>query len=82
VAHAVLASNDLPVKVLQRYPAHLLDRKNRSTPEWAYFNGLLVAIVRVEKYDEMAEVVPRSVAAVPGIARTHTLMTFQHYVSA
>jgi DNA-binding Lrp family transcriptional regulator len=42
----------------------------------------LVAIVRVEKYDEMAEVVPRRIAAVPGIARTHTLMTFQHYVSA
>jgi len=31
--------------------------------------------------DEMAEVVPRRIAAVPGIARTHTLLTFQHYVS-
>jgi DNA-binding Lrp family transcriptional regulator len=41
----------------------------------------LVAIVRVQKYDEMADVVPRRVGAVPGIARTHTLMTFQHYES-
>jgi DNA-binding Lrp family transcriptional regulator len=41
----------------------------------------LVAIVRVEKYDQMAEVVPRRITAVPGIARTHTLMTFQHYQS-
>ncbi len=39
----------------------------------------LVAIVRVEEYEQMAEVVPRRIAAVPGIARTHTLMTFQHY---
>jgi hypothetical protein len=28
--------------MLQRYPARLLHRKNRSTPEWAYFNSLLV----------------------------------------
>ena len=41
----------------------------------------LVAIVRVEQYDQMAEVVPRRIAALPGIARTHTLMTFQHYQS-
>ena len=41
----------------------------------------LVAIVRVEKYDQMAEVVPQRITAVPGIARTHTLMTFQHYQS-
>jgi DNA-binding Lrp family transcriptional regulator len=42
----------------------------------------LVAIVRVEQYEDMAEVVPRRIAAVPGIARTHTLMTFQHYQNA
>jgi DNA-binding Lrp family transcriptional regulator len=42
----------------------------------------LVAIVRVEEYEQMAEVVPRRIAAVPGIARTHTLMTFQHYQNA
>ncbi len=42
----------------------------------------LVAIVRVQHYEQMAEVVPRRIAAVPGIARTHTLMTFQHYQSA
>ena len=28
--------------MLQRYPARLLHRKNRSTPEWAYFNSLLM----------------------------------------
>ncbi len=39
----------------------------------------LVAIVRVAKYDQMAEVVPVRLAATPGIARTHTLMAFQHY---
>jgi DNA-binding Lrp family transcriptional regulator len=42
----------------------------------------LVAIVRVDAYEQMAEVVPRRIAAVPGVARTHTLMTFQHYQSA
>jgi DNA-binding Lrp family transcriptional regulator len=42
----------------------------------------LVAIVRVEQYDQMAEVVPRRIAAVPGIARTHTLMTFHNFQSA
>ena len=39
----------------------------------------LVAIVRVKQYDQVAEVVPKRIAAVPGIARTHTLMAFQHY---
>ena len=42
----------------------------------------LVAIVRVEDYEQMAEVVPRRIAPVPGIARTHTLMTFQLYKNA
>ena len=39
----------------------------------------LVAIVRVKRYDQMAEVVPRRIASVPGIVRTHTLMAFQCY---
>ncbi|MDQ3811792.1 MAG: Lrp/AsnC ligand binding domain-containing protein [Chloroflexota bacterium] len=39
----------------------------------------LVAIVRVQRYEQMAEVVPRRIAAVPGVARTHTLMAFQQY---
>jgi DNA-binding Lrp family transcriptional regulator len=42
----------------------------------------LVAIVRVEQYDQMDEVVPQRLAAVPGIAHTHTLMTFQHFKNA
>jgi DNA-binding Lrp family transcriptional regulator len=39
----------------------------------------LVAIVRVHQYEQMAEVVPRRIAAVPGIAHTNTLMAFQYY---
>jgi DNA-binding Lrp family transcriptional regulator len=39
----------------------------------------LVAIVRVHEYEQMADVVPGYISAVPGIARTHTLMAFQHY---
>jgi DNA-binding Lrp family transcriptional regulator len=39
----------------------------------------LVAVVRVRRYEQMAEVVPQHIAAVPGVARTHTLMAFQHY---
>lgn len=39
----------------------------------------LVAIVRVKRYEQVAEVVPQRISAVPGIARTHTLMAFQHY---
>ena len=39
----------------------------------------LVAIVRVRHYDQMAEVVPKRISAVPGVGRTHTLMAFQCY---
>ncbi|HEY1292552.1 MAG TPA: Lrp/AsnC ligand binding domain-containing protein [Chloroflexota bacterium] len=39
----------------------------------------LVAIVRVKQYTQMAEVVPRRIQNVPGIASTHTLMAFDHY---
>jgi DNA-binding Lrp family transcriptional regulator len=39
----------------------------------------LVAIVRVHQYDQMADVVAKRIAAVPGIARTNTLMAFQYY---
>ncbi len=39
----------------------------------------LVAIVRVRHYEQMAEVVPQRIAALPGIARTHTLMAFHYY---
>jgi DNA-binding Lrp family transcriptional regulator len=39
----------------------------------------LVAIVRVRKYEEMAEVVPGRVSRAHGVQRTHTLMAFQHY---
>jgi DNA-binding Lrp family transcriptional regulator len=39
----------------------------------------LVAIVRVHEYEQMADVVPRRIAAVKGIADTNTLMAFQYY---
>lgn len=39
----------------------------------------LVAIVRVRQYEEMAEVVPTRLAAMPSITRTTTLMAFQCY---
>ena len=39
----------------------------------------LVAIVRVKHYDQMAEVVPRRIAAVPGVSRTRTMMAFDYY---
>jgi DNA-binding Lrp family transcriptional regulator len=39
----------------------------------------LVAIVRVKQYEQMADVVPRRIASVPGIAGTHTMMAFQSY---
>ena len=37
----------------------------------------LVAIVRVRRYDQMAEVVPGKLARLDGIAQTTTLMAFQ-----
>jgi DNA-binding Lrp family transcriptional regulator len=39
----------------------------------------LVAIVRVPRYEQMAEVVPGRMAAVPGLERTETLMAFECY---
>ena len=39
----------------------------------------LVAIVRVRRYEQMAEVVPQKMADVPGITRTETLMAFECY---
>lgn len=39
----------------------------------------LVAIVRVRQYEQMAEVVPSRLAALPGITNTTTLMAFQCY---
>lgn len=39
----------------------------------------LVAMVRVRRYEQMADVVPQKIGAVPGIVRTQTLMAFEHY---
>lgn len=39
----------------------------------------LVALVRVRRYEQMAEVVPRKIQAVSGITRTQTMMAFQCY---
>ncbi|HYZ97136.1 MAG TPA: Lrp/AsnC ligand binding domain-containing protein [Acidimicrobiales bacterium] len=39
----------------------------------------LVAIVRVRRHDELAEVVTRRIAALPGIVHTTTMIAFQAY---
>lgn len=39
----------------------------------------LVAMVRVQQYEQMADAVPRKLAQIEGIERTHTLMAFQCY---
>ena len=39
----------------------------------------LVAIVRVRQYEQMAEVVPTRLSAIPTITNTTTLMAFQCY---
>lgn len=39
----------------------------------------LVAILRVQEYDAMAEVVPGRLQRLDGIVRTQTLMAFQMY---
>jgi DNA-binding Lrp family transcriptional regulator len=39
----------------------------------------IVAIVKVPDYDEMAELVPTRLAAIPGITHTTTLMAFRRY---
>ena len=39
----------------------------------------IVAIVKVREYEEMAELVPRRLAAIEGIADTLTLMAFRRY---
>lgn len=39
----------------------------------------LVAIVRVKRQDELAEVVTRRIAALPGIRATRTMVAFKAY---
>lgn len=39
----------------------------------------LVAVIRVRQHDELAEVVTRRLAGLPGITRTRTLVAFQAY---
>jgi DNA-binding Lrp family transcriptional regulator len=39
----------------------------------------LVALLRVRRYEEIAAVVPERIVAVPGVARTNTLLAFRHY---
>jgi len=39
----------------------------------------IVAVVKAQEYDEMAELVPERLSKIKGIARTHTLMAFQRY---
>jgi DNA-binding Lrp family transcriptional regulator len=39
----------------------------------------LVAVVRVRRHDELADVVTRRMSALPGITNTRTLIAFQAY---
>jgi DNA-binding Lrp family transcriptional regulator len=39
----------------------------------------LVAIVRVKKHDDLADVVTKNLLKMPGIARTNTLIAFKSY---
>ena len=39
----------------------------------------LVAVVRVRRHDELADVVTRRMAGLPGITNTRTLIAFQAY---
>lgn len=39
----------------------------------------LVAVVRVARHDQLAEVVTRSIFSLPGITTTRTLIAFQAY---
>jgi DNA-binding Lrp family transcriptional regulator len=39
----------------------------------------LVAVIRVRRHDDLADVVTRHVAGLPGITRTRTLVAFQSF---
>jgi DNA-binding Lrp family transcriptional regulator len=42
----------------------------------------LVALVRVQQYDDLADIVTRRMQSIPSITKTHTLMAFQCYSRA
>lgn len=44
------------------------------TGDWDF-----AAIVRVARHEEVAEVVTRRLATLPGVARTHTMLAFRAY---
>jgi DNA-binding Lrp family transcriptional regulator len=39
----------------------------------------LIAMVRAREHDDLADVVTRRIAQVPGVARTHTHVAFRAY---
>lgn len=39
----------------------------------------IIAIVRLKEYDELAEAVPESLAKLPGIRRTNTVLAFRRF---
>ena len=39
----------------------------------------LIAMVRAREHDELAEIVTRRIASLPGVARTHTHVAFKMY---
>ena len=42
----------------------------------------LVALVRVKSHDQIADVVTRKIAKVPGVTATHTMVAFQAFSSS
>ena len=42
----------------------------------------LVALVRVTSHDQIADVVTRQIAKVPGVTATHTMVAFQAFSSS
>jgi len=42
----------------------------------------LVALLRLQEYEDLAEIVTNRMAQLPGILNTHTLMAFQRYSKA
>ena len=39
----------------------------------------LMAVIRVAEHDRLAEIVTAKIAAIPGVAKTHTVIAFRTY---
>ena len=39
----------------------------------------LVVMVRIPEFERLAEIVPKKIAQIPGVARTETMVAFRYY---